>query len=298
MAGIQRAGDQRWLLAYGLHQFAGIQMVLHVTASQATLVAPFPRQPKDGLDALLTDGVTCVSSTPTFWRFLLTEARSRRVTLPPLEQVTLGGEASPPDLLDELRRTFPGARISQVYASTELGSITSVRDGLPGIAVEDLFGDTNPTSNVRVTDGELWVRAAAGMLGYAGQADAAAVPGEWRQTGDLVEIVEGRVLFRGRRSEVINVGGVKVHPLPVEERIAALDSVAAARVYGRPSKLTGFIVAAEIVPAGGAATDVERIRLEVKETVSDLPKAWQPRHLSFVEAIETKGGKTVRGTSR
>jgi acyl-CoA synthetase (AMP-forming)/AMP-acid ligase II len=298
VAGIRPAPDQRWLLAYGLHQFAGIQILLHVIASQATLVAPFPRQPKDGLDALLHDEVTCVSSTPTFWRFLLAEARSRRVVLPPLQQVTLGGEASPADLLDELHRTFPDARVSQVYASTEFGSITSVRDGLPGIAVDDLFSDTNPTSNVRVTDGELWVRAAAGMLGYAGQADAPAVPGEWRQTGDLVEIVDGRVLFRGRSSEVINVGGVKVHPLPVEERIAALDSVAAARVFGRPSKLTGFIVAAEIVPSAGSAADVEQIRLQVKDALGDLPKAWQPRHLSFVDAIQTKGGKTVRGTTR
>ncbi len=298
VAGIHPAPRQRWLLAYGLHQFAGVQVLLHVVASQATLVAPFPRQPRDGLDALLRDGVTCVSATPTYWRFLLTEARSRRVDPPPLEQVTLGGEASPADLLEDLRRTFPAARISQVYASTELGSVTSVRDGLPGIGVHDLFSDTNPRANVRVTDGELWVRPAAGMLGYAGHDAAAAVPGEWRPTGDLVEIADGRVLFRGRTSEVINVGGVKVHPLPVEERIAALDSVAAARVFGRSSKLTGFIVAAEIVPAPGAEADPERIRLEVKEALSDLPRAWQPRHLSFVEAIETKGGKTVRGITR
>ena len=41
-------GEQRWLLAYGPHQFAGVQVLLHVLACQATLVAPFPRQPKDG----------------------------------------------------------------------------------------------------------------------------------------------------------------------------------------------------------------------------------------------------------
>ena len=159
--------DQRWLLAYGPHQFAGIQVLLHVMASQATLVAPFPRQPKDGLDAILSDGVTCVSATPTYWRFLLAEARSRQVQLPRLQQITLGGEASPADLLDEIRATFPLARVSQVYASTEFGSITSVTDGLPGIALGSLWSASNPTSNVRAEQGELWVRAEAGMLGYA-----------------------------------------------------------------------------------------------------------------------------------
>jgi hypothetical protein len=35
----------------------------------------------------------------------------------------------------------------------------------------------------------------------------------------------------------------------------------------------------------------------VKEAVSDLPRAWQPRNVSLVEAIATKGGKTVRGSA-
>jgi acyl-CoA synthetase (AMP-forming)/AMP-acid ligase II len=299
--GVSPRPDERWLLAYGPHQFAGIQVLLHVAASQATLVAPFPRQPRDGLQALLSDGVTCVSATPTFWRFLLAEARSRRVALPGLEQITLGGEASPPDLLDELRTTFPSARVSQVYASTEFGSITSVKDGLPGIAVDALWSESNPTSNIRVEDGELWVRAEAGMLGYEGEPDGLASVGAhtWRSTGDLVEIVGTRVLFRGRRSEVINVGGVKVHPLPVEERILALEGVAAARIYGRPSKLTGAIVAADIVPVGGIeAADADGIRRAGKEATTDLPRAWQPRSITLVDEFETRGGKTVRGTQR
>ena len=305
VAGVRPMPEQRWLLAYGPQQFAGVQVLLHVAASQATLVAPFPRQPRDGLEAMLTQGVTCVSATPTFWRFLLAEAKSRKATLPALEQITLGGEASPGDLLDEIAATFPDAKISQVYASTEFGSITSVRDGKPGLAVSSLCSESNPTSNVRVEDGELWVRAGAGMLGYAGETGETGEPsgsgpagatGEWRRTGDLVEIVGDRVLFRGRKSEVINVGGVKVHPLPVEDRITGLDSVALARVFGRPNKLTGAIVAAEIVPVGGVeSADVDGIRAEIKSAVADLPRAWQPRSVTFVDAIETKGGKTIRG---
>ena len=298
VARVQPRPEQRWLLAYGPQQFAGIQVLLHVLASQATLVAPFPRQPKDGLDALLAHDVTCVSATPTFWRFLLAEARSRQIRLPNLEQITLGGEASSTDLLEDLRKTFPFAHVSQVYASTEFGSITSVKDGLPGLALDALWGTHNPASNVRVENGQLWVRPEAGMLGYEDGSGGATSPvtGEWQPTGDLVEIVGSRVLFRGRQSEVINVGGVKVHPLPVEERIVALGCVEAARVFGRPSKLTGAIVAADIVPAGGVAgADADAIRSAVKEAVAELPRAWQPRSITLVDAVETRGGKTVRG---
>ncbi|HEX4434809.1 MAG TPA: class I adenylate-forming enzyme family protein [Acidimicrobiales bacterium] len=309
VAKVQPAPEQRWLLAYGPQQFAGIQVLLHVVASGATLIAPFPRQPKNGLDALLSDGVTCLSATPTFWRFLLAEARSRQVRLPSLDQITLGGEACPADLLDELRSTFPFARVSQVYASTEFGSITSVTDGLPGMSIGALWSASNPNSNVRAENGELWVRAEAGMLGYADGTDgdgpsddrdfdgAAPSATAWRPTGDLVEIVGTRVLFRGRQSEIINVGGVKVHPLPVEERILALPSVDAARVFGRSSKLTGSIVAADIVPVGGVETaDGDAIRRAVKEATADLPRAWQPRSITLVAELETRGGKTVRGT--
>lgn len=295
---------QRWLLAYGPHQFAGLQVLQHVAASRATLVAPFPRQPHDGLTALTNQAVTCVSATPTYWRFLLAEARSRQATLPALEQITLGGEAIPGDLLEALRAAFPDARISQVYASTEFGSVASVRDGRPGLDAASLHSDANPTANLRVQDGELWVRAGAGMLGYVG---APAGEGdhegdheddhedEWHRTGDLVEVVDGRVLFRGRTSEVINVGGVKVHPLPVEERISALPGVAAARVFGRANRLTGAIVAVEVVPVGGPdGADLDELRAQVRDAVADLPRAWQPRSVAFVEAIQTRGDKTVR----
>jgi acyl-CoA synthetase (AMP-forming)/AMP-acid ligase II len=300
VAGVRPAPEQRWLLAYGPHQFAGVQVLLHVVASGATMMAPFPRQPKDGLDALLAHDVTCVSATPTFWRFLLAEARSRQVRLPALAQVTLGGEAAPSDLLDELRTAFPLARVSQVYASTEFGSVTSVSDGQPGISLGSLWSATNPTSNVRAENGELWVRAEAGMLGYADDPDGEAPsPTAWRPTGDLIEIVGSRVLFRGRQSEIINVGGVKVHPLPVEARILALPGVEAAHVFGRPSPLTGSIVAVDIVPAVGPAdADAQEFRRAVREAVADLPRAWQPRSVRLVDAIETKGGKTVRGTAQ
>jgi acyl-coenzyme A synthetase/AMP-(fatty) acid ligase len=172
-----------------------------------------------------------------------------------------------------------------VYASTEYGSIASVGDGLPGFPLAALYSeDGNPTSHLKVVDDELWVRSTA-------TADQEA----WHPTGDLVEIIDGRVIFEGRTSEVINVGGVKVHPLPIESKIAALERVALARVFGRPNPMTGAIVAAEVVPASGIEdTDHDEIRAEIRAAVANLPPAWQPRSIKFVDAIETLGEKTVR----
>ena len=42
----------RWLLAYNLNQFAGVQVLLHVLTSGATLVAPASRRPRDVIEAI------------------------------------------------------------------------------------------------------------------------------------------------------------------------------------------------------------------------------------------------------
>ncbi len=51
------------------------------------------------------------------------------------------------------------------------------------------------------------------------------------------------------------------------------------------------------MPVGGVGTaDVDDNPASVKEAVADLPRAWQPRSVTFVDVLETRGGKTVRGT--
>jgi len=283
---------QRWLLAYGMNQFGGLQVLLHVMAAGATLVATEEFVPRQGLLAAREHGVTHASATPTYWRFLLAELRSDGGAAPGLRQITLGGEAVPAAVLDELGRIFPAARVTQIYAANEFGKALSVRDAEHGLPVAELIGADGV--ELKVEDGELWVRTPYGMLGYYGEdADDST---NWRRTGDLVEVVGGRVHFRGRVSEVINVGGVKVHPLPVEERIDTLPGVDLVRVFGRPNALTGAVVAVEIVAAPG--TDTDALGRAVREACADLPPASRPRSIKFVSEIATTGAKVVRNQHR
>ena len=287
---IAPAPGQRWLLAYGLHQFAGLQILLHVFGAGATLVAPAPRRPREGLAAMRTHGVDYASATPTYWRFLLAELRADGGPVPELVQITLGGEAIPAPVLAELTRTFPGAKISQVYAASEFGSSGSVRDGRSGLSLDVLARGDDADIAMKIVDGELWVRSRVGMLGYYGEPPVD--PDAWRATGDLVDVVDDRIVFRGRTSEVINVGGVKVHPLPIEERIGAVAGVNVARVYGRPNPMTGAIVAVEIVAAPDA--DQDSVAADVRAACADLPPAARPRSVKFVDSVSTAGDKIVR----
>ncbi len=290
---IEPAPDHRWLLAYGVHQFAGLQIMVHVLAAQATLVAPTPRRPREGLAAMRAHDVDHASATPTFWRFLLAELRSDGGPVPALAQITIGGEAVPDHLLTALKAAFPAVRLSQIYAANEFGPLRSVRDGRSGLPLSLLDRDEEPEIALRVVDGELWVRSRIGMLGYYGEPPLD--PDAWRPTGDLVDLDGDRALFRGRSSDIINVGGVKVHPLPIEERIGNVPGVELVRVYGRPNPVTGSIVAAEIVAAQG--TDTGELDATVRKACADLLAAARPRSIRFVDMVLTTGHKISRAAA-
>jgi acyl-coenzyme A synthetase/AMP-(fatty) acid ligase len=290
-ARLRATPEARWLLAYGLNQFGGLQVLIHVLAARAVLVSSGVIAPRAGLDAIHRERVTHASATPTYWRFLLAELRASGEPAPVLQQVTLSGEAVPADLLAQVREAFPAARVTQIYAATEFGQGISVRDGDAGLPL-DLA--TDDSLELKVENGELFVRSRTAMVGYYGNEPVAS--DEWFATGDLVEVVDGRIEFRGRGSEVINVGGVKVHPLPVEQRINTVPGVRAARVFGRPSKLVGSIVAVEIVCEPEA--DQDKVDRLVREECADLPPAARPRSIRFVETLTTTGNKISRGRER
>ena len=212
--------------------------------------------------------------------------------MPQLTQITLGGEAAPGALLDELRATFPSARISHIYAGSEFGSTGSVRDGTDGLPAALLEGsddaEVEPQDRRRRALGAL---EPPRMLGYHGEDDRP--DDEWWPTGDLVEVVGDRIAFRGRKTDVINVGGVKVHPLPVEDRVTAVRGVKAARVYGRANALVGAVVAVDVVAEDGV--DESDLKAAVRSACADLPRPWQPRSVQVVAELAMKENKVLRG---
>jgi acyl-CoA synthetase (AMP-forming)/AMP-acid ligase II len=281
--------DTRWLLAYHLNHFAGLQMLVHVVMNAAALAIPPTADIGDALAAIDRCGVQYVSATPTFWRLLLAHLGSAR-RAPALKQITLGGEAASPDLLAALAGRFPGARLSQVFATTEAGSCLSVPDGELGFPSALLDRPADAAVQLAIADGQLFVRSRHGMRGYYGEPE---VPdAAWRPTGDLVETRGSRVVIVGRVTEVINVGGVKVHPLPIEARVLAVPGVRFARVRAVSNPVTGQIVGVEIVAEPGA--DRDALEARVRAACADLARASQPRDIRFVESLETANRKIVR----
>ncbi|UCF68989.1 MAG: acyl--CoA ligase [Acidobacteriota bacterium] len=290
-----RFRDKRWLCAYSFHLYAGTQVFLQALISWAALVVPPELEPRRIARLLHEAGVTHASGTPTLFRQILLFGAKDDLARCSLEQITLGGEAVPQPLLDELTRVLPQTRLVHIYGSSEMGRLFVVTDRQEGFPARFLEDSPEPNVELKIVDGELWARSRVNaMIGYDGQKNVSDVDEGWFATGDLVERVGERVLWRGRRSDMINVGGRKVMPGPVERVLRAVPGVADVRVYAKRSSIVGQLVAADIVLAKGAVeADVRAAIARAAET--ELVEHARPRIVNIVgELRRSEAFKVLR----
>ena len=274
-----------WLLVYDATRWAGLQVWLQALLTAGRLVVPASRDPDLVAKACVDEDVSILPATPTLLRRLITSGDRAAVAKMKLDRITLGGEAADAQLLEQAKTLFPNAKITHVYATTELGEVFRVTDGLAGFPAEWIGRQLPGGARLSMRrDGELLVQLSR---------DTAEVG-----TGDLVERRGKRFEFTGRRSDVIVVGGAKVFPKRVEEILRGVPGIADARVYGLPSAITGELVAAEIVvneplPAGTTPDQVRSAALAIcRERLE--PHA-VPRLVDFVKKLATTpAGKIPR----
>lgn len=272
-----RQSGSVWGLAYNPTHIAGVQVVLQALFNQNPIVHLFQAPPERVVEWVREAGVTHLSATPSFFRLLLPQATALRS----VRAVTLGGERSDTGLLAELAKLFPAARIRNLYASTEAGTLLQAEG--EWFVVPEALGD-----RVRIVEGRLTIhRSLLGVL------DGGEDGGEWFDTGDVAEVVSTRPLrFRivGREQDWVNVGGHKVNPTEVEDVLARCPGVREARVFGRANSVLGQVLCAEVVAREGFAESEARAWLEER-----LQPVKVPRLLKVVPEIRrTRTGKVAR----
>lgn len=255
----QKGAGLRWGLLYDLNRFAGLQVYLQALLGGAALILPrFGVSLEDTLAAFTAAGCNALSATPTLWRKILMTPRSKEL---PLRLITLGGEIADQSILSALAASFPSARVTHIYASTEAGVGFSVTDGLEGFPATFLQGMPNGV-NLRISpEGILELRPTVGGQHYLGENSPLAHEDGFVSTGDRVQIKNDRVYFLGRDSGAINVGGNKVQPEKVESILLSHPAVAMASVTAKRSGITGSLVEARLIlhpsPTGSNVTAVE-----------------------------------------
>lgn len=275
----ERYKGQVWAYAYNPTHMAGLQVFFQAFENQDTLVNVF-NQPRDFVYQQIREkGITHISATPTFYRLLLPFEQAYESVI----RVTLGGEKSDQHLYDSIMKIFPNAKINNVYASTEAGSLFAAKGDCFQIpeTIKDKF---------KVVDDELLIHKS-----LLGSSDSFKFTDEYYHSGDLIEWVDqalGLFRFKSRKNELINVGGYKVNPGEVEVAILDIEGVRQAMVYGKANSILGNVLCADVVLEPG----MELTELDIKKIMSaQLQDFKVPRRIKFVREISlTRTGKMKR----
>jgi acyl-coenzyme A synthetase/AMP-(fatty) acid ligase len=287
-----------WSTFYDIRRYGGLQIYLRAVLSGSPLVLSDAGEPtRDVLARAGAAGVTHISGTPSHWRRALMSGDTALIAP---EYVRLSGEVADQTVLDALRAAYPSARIAHAFASTEAGVAFDVNDGLAGFPA-DLVGKAGGAIEMKVEDGTLRIRSGRTAARYLGAAASQLAAGDgYVDTGDLVELADGRYYFRGRKGGIINVGGLKVYPEEVESVLNADPRVRMSLVKARRNPLTGSLVVAEVVLADSEnssdAESAEKVKSDLLNACRRVLAAHKvPALLRIVPALEmTAAGKLVR----
>ncbi|MGH9156737.1 MAG: class I adenylate-forming enzyme family protein [Acidimicrobiales bacterium] len=222
--------------------------------------------------ALVTSTTLTFDETAAATLVSLVPSQLERFDLDRFRTVLVGGSA------DWSRRP---PHVVHTYGLTETGGGV-VYDGVPLDGTE-----------VRVdTEGQLLVRGPTLLRCYRDGTTPVDADG-WLATGDVGDVVDGRVTVHGRRDDLIVTGGEKVWPGRVEVVLRTHPGVADVAVIGRADPHWGQRVVARVVPTDPASPPtVVALRAWVKER---LPPWYAPREVELVGALSrTAGGKLRR----
>jgi acyl-CoA synthetase (AMP-forming)/AMP-acid ligase II len=185
-----------------------------------------------------------------------------------VNQVTLGGEVVDGNLITHIEKIFPNAKITNIYALTEFGTLfTSNKDYFEFSEKISIF--------VKIKNNTIFIKQ----------------NNEWIDTGDVIEwLGETKFKIIGRETNMINVGGVKVNPIKVEEIINELDYVSNSIVYGKENSVMGMIVAADVVLTNNIT--VKQIKNDLIEKLNQYEI---PLKINIVDTIKiNSNGKLIR----
>lgn len=283
-----------WSTFYDIRRYGGLQIFLRAALTGTSLVLSRAEEATaDFLARAGAHGVTHISGTPSHWR-RASMSSSAHLIAP--EYVRLSGEIADQAILNHLRSLYPQAKIAHAFATTEAGVVFAVNDGLMGFPADVI--EHTPHVVMKIENRSLRVRSDRTARCYLGDHNHAIRDGEgFVDTGDVLELREGRYYFVGRGDGMINVGGMKVYPEEVEAVINGHPKVQMSLVRTKKNPITGALVVADVVlkipPAPNDMGDLHQDILRFCREA--LPSHKVPAAINFVPALAVaETGKLIR----
>lgn len=267
-----------WGFAYNPTHMAGLQVFFQALLNGNAIIRLFGLKREAILKSIQQHSVTHISATPTFYRLLLPADQ----VCNSVQRLTSGGEKFDLHTSELLQLMFPNAKFTNVYASTEAGTLFAAKGD--SFTVKPEMKDL-----IKLVDNELYLHRS-----LMGVSESTKLIGDWYATGDLIKVLSENPFtfkFCSRKNEMINVGGYKVNPNEVEEVLRAYSDIQEVFVYGKKNRLLGNLICCEVVCANPEITEI----VLRNYMVTKLQEFKIPRIIKFVDKIQTtRTGKLSR----
>jgi acyl-CoA synthetase (AMP-forming)/AMP-acid ligase II len=240
-----------------MDHFGGFNTFLSCFAYGGVAVCPTDRNPENVAKVIEESKANLLPTTPTFLNLLLAGKFDKQFNLSSIELITYGTEMMTAATLKAVSESFPNAVLKQTYGMSELGVLQSKSEDKNSLWVK--VGGAG--FNIKVIDDILWVKSKSNMIGYLNAPNPFDDDG-WLCTGDEVEVDGDYIRFKGRKSEIVNVGGKKVFPSEVEGVILSFENIKDVTVYASTHPIMGQVAHAKISTIRKVETRefIERLR--------------------------------------
>jgi acyl-CoA synthetase (AMP-forming)/AMP-acid ligase II/lysophospholipase L1-like esterase len=269
--------------------------------------------PEELLALVERERITTFLSVPSVFQTILMQADIDNYDTSSLRVMAYAGSPMPVAVIHQLRERFPNVALHNFFGLTETISMTHVLRNADCEAHPDSIGRLLPFVEARVVDeqdkevppgtpGELLFAREEVIPGYYKQPERlqeaiAEIDGRrWFRTGDLAMVDdEGFFYIKGRKKDMIIVGGENVFAAEVEAVLLTHPQVREAAVKGVPATgiraPLGELIRAYVVPGDPALTEQELRR----HCVMALPSYKVPSIFTFLTLLpRNPSGKVVK----
>lgn len=279
--------DDSQLISLRLSHMHGLMMGLSGTLYHGNTMYLQDRFSEEATLKLLASGkVTIFTHGPLVYARLLDYPGREKYDLSKVRLLVSGSGPLPPSLWQKFKDVF-GQEIIEVYGTTETGRIASntLDERIPGSP-----GRVLPGVELKFDEqGQVLIKSGGIFPGYLNNPEATkkalTADGFW-QTGDIGELVGGRLILKGRMQERIRKLGYTVSPRDVEWALLKDERLKEALVMGvqqpdvADDRIIYFIVG-----------DIDERQLR-QFCADNLPSVWRPDQIVLLDSLpRTRNGK-------
>ena len=293
------------LLVNPMFHCTALYSSLPAAAAQCTpVIITAETQPEKLLALIQAEHITTFLTVPTILQRVVSLPNLSDFELSSLRVIGYAGSFMPVKIVRQLQQLFPNVELHNFFGLTETISATHVLDGKDSLQRPDSIGKLLPFVHAIIVDdefkpckpdqvGELLFARENVIQGYWGkpgklEESLVEIDGKtWFRTGDLAcNDSENFAFIKGRKKDMIIVGGENVFAAEVEAAIMLLEDVREAAVIGVPAtgvrESLGELIKAFIVREKGTAITERDI---LRHCHKALPSYKIPHIIQFIDAL-------------